>query len=155
MGDSSRAAGRSWVTSGFALSANRLTRRVVVRDSRRKVGSTRNVSASSASRLAVVLKTRFELTTRSRSWPWRSVSASNTAPVSRTSARVEPLWRRRTASTVRVSSANGARLPSASLRYLPLAETARPCWSSQLEKSRRVLASKVRRISSSSTVSAT
>ena len=65
---------------------------MVVRLSRRKVGSTRNVSASSESRRAVVSQTRFELTIRSRSWPWRSVSAANTSPVLRTRARVSALW---------------------------------------------------------------
>jgi hypothetical protein len=155
VGDSSRAAGRSWSISGSVSRAKRVTRWVVARLSRRKVGSTLNVSASSSSRRAVTSQNRFDSTIRSRSWPWRSVSAANTSPVFRISRRVSPLWRRSTSSTSPVSSANGVSRASESLMAWAFRPTARPCWSSQTEKRLRVVASNVRRISSSSTVSET
>ena len=155
MGDSWRAAGRSWLTKGLASSAKAVVRSVVARLSRRKVGNTRKVSASSASRAATAAQTRLEFEISSRSWPLRSVRASNTTPVSRTSRRVAPLCARSTFSTSSVSSANGVSRASASLIWRALPCTAWPCWSSQTENFRRVSGSKVRRISSSSTVSAT
>ena len=60
MGDSSRAAGRSWVTSGFVSLANCVRRASVSFDSRWKVGSARKVASSSWLRAAVVAKTRLE-----------------------------------------------------------------------------------------------
>ena len=81
VGDSSRAAGRSCVTSGLVSLANWVSRSVVTRDSSRKVGKMRKVSASSASRLAVASNRRFELTISCWSWPCRSVRAAKTSPV--------------------------------------------------------------------------
>ena len=137
------------------LSANAVRRVSVLRDSSRKVGRTRKESASSRSRCAVVWNTRFEFSISPRSWPRRSVRAANTSPVLRISLRTSPrswsrIWR-----TVAVFSANGVRLPSASFRSWPRPLNARPwltihCWNACL-----VFGSKVRKISSSSTVGAT
>ena len=107
---------------------------MVVRPSRRKVGSTRKVSARLASRLATASQVRFELRISELSWPWRSDSALKTSPVLRISRRVAPLWTRSTFSTSSVFSANGVRLPSASLIASPWPRAAKPCWSSQVEK---------------------
>ena len=85
MGLSSRAAGRSCWTSGSVSVANSSSRVSVARDSRRKVGKIWNVSASSALRLAVVVKTSFEFSISPRSWPRRSESAVKTSPPSRIS----------------------------------------------------------------------
>ena len=57
VGLSSRAAGRSWVTSGLVLSAKRSSRCSVWRDSRENVGSATNVCSSSLSRGAVAANT--------------------------------------------------------------------------------------------------
>ena len=74
VGDSSRAAGPSWVTSGFVSFANSVTRCDGDAWTRRGTsGRSRNVSASSASRAAVASKTRFEFTISDWSCPWRSV----------------------------------------------------------------------------------
>ena len=67
VGLSCRAAGRSCVTSGFAVRANAASRLTVSVDSRSNVGSTRNVSASSRLRAAVVANTRFEFSMSRRS----------------------------------------------------------------------------------------
>jgi hypothetical protein len=155
VGDSSRAAGRSWVMSGFASFANAVTRSVVSRLSRRKVGNTRKVSASCASRLAMASHVRFELRISSRSWPFRSVRAANTSPVSRIRPRVAVLCTRSTCRMSSVSSANGVRCASAALISAARPRAASPCWSNQVEKRWRVSGSKVRSTSSSSTVSAT
>ena len=58
MGDSWRAAGRSWVTSGLVSLENLVRRASVIVDSRSKVGRARKVSSSSRLRAAVVAKTR-------------------------------------------------------------------------------------------------
>ena len=63
-------------------------------------------------------------------------------------------WRS-TFSTSSVSSANGVSSASESFRYSALPLAATPAWSNQVEKRARVSGSNPRRISSSSTVSAT
>ena len=64
----------------------------------------------------------------------RSDRALKTSPVFRIRRRVAPLWTRSTFSTSSVFSANGVRLPSASLIASPLPSAAWPCWSSHVEK---------------------
>ena len=155
MGDSSRAAGRSWVTSGFVSLANFVRRASVVLDSCSKVGRARKVCSSSLLRAAVVAKTRLELSMSERSWPSRSLSAAKTSPVSRTTPCTLVCWALRIRSRLVVSSANGARLPRASEMSCP-----RPCEASascciQMRNDSRVFASKARKISSSSTVGET
>ena len=119
VGLSSRAAGRSCVTSGSVSSANSASRRTVTRDSSSNVGSATKLSLSCSSRAAVVANTALELRISERSWPWRSVSAPNTTPELEISRLTAPSWRLRMSTSVAVSSANGPRLPSASLMSRP------------------------------------
>ena len=155
VGESSRAAGRSCVTSGSVSRANWSRRSTVCRDSRSNVGSAMNVSCSSRSRAAVVSNTRLEFSIRSRSWPSRSVSASKTMPVSLISRCTAGSWRSRMSTSSAASSANGPRLPSASLMSRPCPSNASACDCIQTWNAWRVSGSNVRRISSSSTVSET
>jgi hypothetical protein len=155
VGDSSRAAGRSCVINGFVLRANAVTRCVVMRDSSRKVGRIVKISWSRSLRSAVVAKTRFEFSISERSCVPRSVSASKTVPVLRTSRVTSPSCSSRIARIVVASRSNGARLPSALFRSRPRPPKALPCSCSQLRKASRVSTSKARKISSSWTVSAT
>ena len=69
VGLSSRAAGRSCVTSGSVSFANSASRRTVSRDSSSKVGSAMKASLSCSLRAAVVANTAFELRISERSWP--------------------------------------------------------------------------------------
>ena len=114
-----------------------------------------NVSLSCSSRAAVAWKTRFEFSISERSWPSRSVRASNTTPVLETRARTAPSWRLRMSTSSAASSANGPRLPSASLTSRPWGPIAVACSCIQTWNASRVSASKVRKISSSWTVSET
>jgi hypothetical protein len=119
VGLSSRAAGRSCVISGSVVSAKLASRSSVSVDSRSNVGSARNVCLSSSLRAAVAWNTRLAFSISDRSWPSRSLSASNTTPVFETRLLTAPSWRLRMSTIRAVSSANGARLPSASLTSRP------------------------------------
>ncbi len=132
--------------------ANCVRRARVSFDSRWKVGSARKVASSSRLRAAVVAKTRLEFSISERSWPSRSLSASNTAPVSRTTPCTSVCWALRIFSSVVVSSANGARLPRASEMSRPRPSDASASCCIQIWNAARVLGSKARKISSSSTV---
>ena len=110
--------------------------------------------------LAVALRGRLrtrvlEFSIRSRSWPSRSVSASNTTPVSEISRRTAGSWRLRMSTSSDASSANGPRLPSASLMSRPWPRDRLGLRLHPLLERRARLGSNVRRISSSSTVSDT
>ncbi len=155
VGLSSRAAGRSCVMSGFVCSENAVRRLIVVADSRSNVGRAWKICWRSAFRAAVVAKTRLLLETRPRSCPWRSLRAEKTVPVLRTTPRTVGSWPLRILTRTLVSSTNGRSVPKASLRSRPRPVMATAWVCIQSWKASRVLASKARKISSSSTVDAT
>ena len=124
VGDSWRAAGRSWVTSGL-VSLENLVRRASVM---RRLALEGRQGAEGLLELAVARRGGREdacwsSSISERSWPSRSLRASKTSPVSRTTPctsvllGVEDLQQRRG-----VLARTGARLPSASEMSRP-----RPC----------------------------
>ena len=122
---------------------------VVVRDSRRKVGKHREGLGSSRR------GRRWSRTPGSSSRSGRAAGPAlgqrveHHAGVAHEAARRAALLVEHPEHVV-ASSANGVRLPSASLRSCRRSSTARPCWSSQVWNARRVFGSNVRKISSSS-----
>jgi hypothetical protein len=140
------------VISGSVSRENVARRRTVVVASRLNVGSTRKSSLRSSSRAAVVSKTRSELRIAVCSWPRRSLSASKTTPVLRTTWRTALSCELRTSSSSVVSRANGSRLPSVSEMSRARPSMACDCDCIHTWKRRRVSGSKARKISSSSTV---
>ena len=132
--------------------AKSLRRWSVSVDSRSKVGSATKLSCSSLLRAAVVANTSLEFSISPRSWSPRSVSAPNTTPVFEISRRTAPSWRLRMSTASLASSANGPRLPSASLMSRPWPLTAWACVCIQVWNACCVFGSKERKISSSSTV---
>ena len=155
VGESSRAAGISWVTSGSASTANERSREKVRRDSSRNVGKALKIAIRSWSRLAVVCRTVFELSIRLRSWPRRRLRASKVvAPLANS-------WRTATSCVLRVRKILskpekvGARSANELERLGARPSIAVAESRSHVRSAARVLGSKVRRISSSSTVGAT
>ena len=148
---SALAEGWSWVISGLALREKLSSRLSVSRDSSRNVGSARNVASRSWLRTAVVWKTMPEFRIRPWSWPWRSLRAPKTSPVLRTSCWTAPCWVSSTRSSLFASSANGARLAIAAERSAPRPALAIASCCIQVWNAALVLASKVRKISSSCT----
>ena len=142
--------------SGSVSRWNSSSRSNVLRDSSSNVGSARNDACSSLSRAAVAANTLSVFSISERSWSSRSLSAPKTMPVLATSWDSASSWRLSTSTIVAVSSANGARLPSASLRSCPRpSPMACACVCIHSWKFARVSGSNERRISSSSTVSDT
>ena len=84
--------GRSCVTSGFVFSANaRQAHRACVATRRRKVGQDAEGVLRAPGRARRSSRRRGSSSMiRSRSWPWRSVSAPKTSPVLRTRRRTSP-----------------------------------------------------------------
>jgi hypothetical protein len=140
------------VTSGLVSAAKRSSRSSVSRDSRWNVGSATNDSSSARLRRAVVANTVLEFSISPRSWSPRSVSAPKTTPVFAISRRRAASWRCRMSTATLASSANGPRLPSASLMSRPWPLIACACVCIHTWKASRVRGSNARKISSSSTV---
>jgi hypothetical protein len=127
-----------------------------VRVSRRNVGRIWKVSASASSRDASAEKVACPLVIRPRSWPSSREMAWKTRPVSRTTRRNATSCSSSGRSRSAPSSKKGAALPSESFRSeanWPV--DAIPASCSHSWKYRRVVGSKARKTSSSSTVSCT
>ncbi len=125
-------------------------------DSSRKVGNTRNVSASATSREAVASNVLFAFTISSPSAPWRSLIAPNTTPVFFTRRRTAISCWSSSFSSVAPSTAKPSKFPNASLRSWPrpplidAVSSFTHSWNAS-----RVGLSNALKISSSSTVSST
>ena len=103
VGDSSRAAGRSWSISGSVFTANSVTPRAW-RASRAGRSGRRRSCLPARGRGRRWSRTRgWSSRSARRSWPWRSVSAPNTTPVSRTRPGWPRSWRSRIARTASTS----------------------------------------------------
>ena len=156
VGPSSSATGFRSITSGRVLIANVWSRASVSLDSSRKVGNTWNVSASAFCSAWSAENVRSEFTINCWSWPFRSFSAANTTPVFLISCRTAVDCVSRTWRTAAPSCAKPARFPSALFRSfgaVPEIVFADSC--TQLRNAFFVEGSKMRRISSSSTVGST
>jgi hypothetical protein len=102
--------------SGRVLREKRSSRARVTFDSSRKVGKTSNVCASASSCDAVASNVLFEFTINCWSAPSRWLIAANVRPVFLTSWRTATFCSSSTFISRAPSTANGARLPKASLR---------------------------------------
>ena len=105
--------------SGRVSTANSRSRFSVTRDSSRKVGRIRTVSASASLREASAPMKLFAFTISSRSWPRRSFTAASERPLLRISARRAGSSSSSTRSTSSPLATNPGRLPSASFRSSP------------------------------------